>query len=109
MSATISGDTISLTRGDSLILTVSLEKDGEAYIPQDGDKIRFAMKKDISDKDCLILKDIDMNTMRLQIDPEDTKNLSFGSYIYDIELTTSDGFVDTFIGPATFKITKEVY
>ena len=67
------------------------------------------MKKDISDKDCLILKDIDMNTMRLQIDPEDTKNLSFGSYIYDIELTTNDGFVDTFIGPATFKITKEVY
>ena len=47
--------------------------------------------------------------MTLTLQPSDTKNLPFGNYVYDIELTTADGFVDTFIGPATFTLTGEVY
>lgn len=45
MSSQISGTTISLTRGDTLLLTIKLTKDGKPYTPQDGDKIRFALKK----------------------------------------------------------------
>lgn len=47
MSSQINGTTISLTRGDTLLLTIKLTKDGKPYTPQDGDKIRFALKKKI--------------------------------------------------------------
>ena len=72
---------------------------------------RFAMKKDYDDPDTevLIVKDIPTNTLILQLDPEDTKDLPFGTYVYDIQLTNSSGEVDTFITKAFFVITEEVY
>jgi hypothetical protein len=109
MSASINGENISLTRGDSLILHVNIMQNEEPYVPREGDVVRFALKKKSSDEECLILKDIDTETLQLIIEPDDTKNLPYGTYRYDIELTTAAGFVDTFIGPANFKITEEVY
>lgn len=110
MAATISGSTISLTRGDTLYLTVVMTKDGAAYTPVEGEKVRFAMKNKISDdEEPLILKDIPIDTMTLKLEPEDTKPLKYGVYKYDIEYTSVDGDVDTFIGPANFNITEEVY
>lgn len=109
MSASINGNAISLTRGDSLILHVNVMQNDEPYVPQEGDVIRFALKKNVNDENVLILKEIDLSSMQLIIEPEDTKELPYGTYKYDIELTTVGGFVDTFIGPANFKITEEVY
>ena len=109
MSASINGKDISLTRGDSLILGITITKDEEEYTPVTGDKVRFALKHVIADDEPLILKDADISTMTLTIEPSDTKNLAFGTYVYDIELTTHDGYVDTFIGPAKFNLTEEVW
>lgn len=109
MSASINGENISLTRGDSLILHVDVTQNFEPYVPQEGDVIRFALKKNSNDQEVLILKNVDLDSMQLIIEPEDTKSLPYGTYKYDIELTTVGGFVDTFIGPANFKITEEVY
>lgn len=109
MSAKVSGTTISLTRGDSLIIQISVNQEGKLYEIKPGDKIRFAMKKDLEDSEPLIMKPIDTQSLQLTIEPQETKKLEFGKYWYDIELTTEDGFVDTFIGPAAFMITKEVY
>lgn len=109
MSASISGNNITLTRGDTLYLTVLMTKNGVSYTPVEGEKVRFAMKKKIDDEELLILKDIPIDTMTLKIVPEDTKTLKYGSYKYDIEYTSVDGDVDTFIGPANFNITEEVY
>ena len=109
MSASISGTTISLTRGDSLVLGIDVVVDNAPYTPQEGDVIRFAMKSTVFADEVLIKKRIDLETMTLTILPSDTKDLSFGSYVYDLELTTADGVVDTFIGPASFIITQEVY
>ena len=36
---------ITLTRGDTLTLTVSLLKDNTPYVPAEGDSIRFAVSK----------------------------------------------------------------
>ena len=44
----------------------------------------------------------------IHIRPEDTKELSFGKYLYDIQLTTADGDIYTVIPPTTFEILKEV-
>jgi hypothetical protein len=58
MSAKVSGTTISLTRGDSLIIQISVNQEGKPYEVKPGDKIRFAMKKDLQDSEPLIMKQI---------------------------------------------------
>lgn len=106
----INGTSITMTRGDTLQAKISIyNKDGSIYVPQDGDNVRFAVKRDYNDSDVLIYKDIPMETLVLEINPDDTKSLTQpSSYVYDIQLTTADGRVDTFIAKAKFKITEEV-
>lgn len=102
---------ISLTRGDTGIFTVSLvDEQGEPFTPGTNDVIRFAMAKGhgVPREEVLIYKDIDISTMTFQINPEDTKPLSFATYKYDVEYTDAFGHVTTVI-MADFKITKEVY
>lgn len=111
MSASVNPSTkeISLTRGDSLILNFTITKNEEEYVPVQGDAVRFALKQTIPDDEPLILKDADITNQTIELLPSDTKQLAFGTYVYDIQLTTVDGYVDTFIGPATFRITEEVW
>lgn len=105
----ISGTKIMLTRGDTLKAHVSMIKqDGSEYVPQEGDSIRFAMKKSYSDSSVLVEKTIPNDTLLLHLEPNDTKLLEFGSYVYDIELTYSNGDVDTFIDRSVFELTEEV-
>ncbi len=109
MSIKVQGNRISLTRGDSMHVTVSILQNGEPYIPQEGDSIRFALKKDFDDEEPLVYRNIPIDTLQLILLPEDTKPLEFGKYWYDVELTKADGTVDTFIGPERFNITEEVH
>lgn len=105
----VNDKTITLTRGDSLAIKLDIfDSEGNAYTPSSGDVIRFAMKKSYSDSECLISKVIPNDTMMLSLAPSDTKELPFGSYVYDIELTYESGAVDTFIDRATFRLTEEV-
>lgn len=99
------GNTIYLTRGDTLQAQLSIQQDGAEYDVQSGDSIRFALKRNelnhsktqYVDQEPLILKDISNDTMMLRLDPEDTKELDFGTYVYDIQITMANGIVDTFI------------
>lgn len=109
MSYSVSGTTITLTRGDTFMAQISIvDKDGNTYVPVDGDSVRFAMKQKYTDLKPLLVKDISTDTLQLIIDPEDTKSLAFGNYVYDIQLTKASGEVDTFITTAKIKITEEV-
>ena len=66
--------------------------------PQPGDRLRFALKKHYDDANPLINKQIPMDTLILELEPEDTKDLDYGKYVYDIELTFAGGDIDTIIG-----------
>ena len=109
MSCTITGKTITLTRGDTLNVQVEILKDDAPYIPEKGDKVRFALKRNYTDDIPLIIKDIPTDTMILTLLPEDTKSLPFDDYVYDIEITFADESVDTFIPKGRFRLSEEVH
>lgn len=98
-------NTIYLVRGDTLEAQVTIKQGEDDYIPQEGDVIRFALKKDelnhnktqYINKSPLVLKVIPNDTLTLCLSSKDTANLDFGVYAYDIQLTTANGKVDTFI------------
>lgn len=98
---------ISLVRGDTLKMQIEILINDEPYTPVFGDKVRFAMKQTYSSSRVLINKNIPIDTLILHLEPKDTKKLSFGDYVYDIEITFSNGDVDTFIR-GTFKIEPEI-
>ena len=115
MSYSVDGNRITLTRGDSLYVEIGLKRGTQTYTPQEGDKIRFALKStkvvggEYADKAPLILKTIPNDTLILHLAPGDTKPLPFGDYVYDVELTYANGDVDTFITEAPFALTREVH
>ena len=106
----VNGKTITMTRGDTAKFKVSIfNQDGSSYTPENGDIIRFAVKQNYSElADILINTIIPNDTLILEISPEDTKELNFGSYVYDIQLTRVNGDIDTFINKGTLLITEEV-
>ena len=107
----ISGKTIRMTKGDTLEVPVNImTKEGLVYIPAAGDVIRFAMKKTYEDDEPLILKTIPNDTLILRLESSETKDLEVSKtpYVYDIELTTVTGTVDTFISGSLY-LTEEVY
>ena len=107
---TIDGNNnITLTRGDTLTLTVGLTKGGEPYVPEEGDVIRFALSKGYETDfgyDLLITEVIPNETLTFTLTPTQTA-LEYRAYNYDIQVTHSDGCVDTFIS-AKLTITGEV-
>lgn len=106
---TVKNSRITMTRGDTCRIKISLtDENGDEYIPQEGDVIRFAAKKTYSDPEPLIFKTVPLDTMILEISPEDTKQLDFGTYVYDIQITLADGTVNTFVTKAQLKIEEEV-
>ena len=106
----IKGNTIKMTRGDTLIAEVTIkESDGTTYEPAAGDSVRFAAKRQYCDSTPAILKDVNMSTMLLELDPEDTAELEFGRYVWDMELTYASGAVDTFITEGKLELLPEVY
>jgi len=103
------GKTIVLTRGDSFKQIIAAkDMDGKPYTPVSGDVIRFAAKRNYSDENLVIEKQIPYDTMLLQLTPDDTKSLEFGTYVYDIQITYSNGDVNTFLDKGTLKLTEEV-
>lgn len=98
---------IELTRGDTLKIKIDVLINGEAYTPRPEDSLRFAMKTTYNTSKLLVHKDIPIDTCILHLEPEDTKKLRFGEYVYDIQITFANGDVNTFIS-GKFKLKPEV-
>lgn len=104
---------IELVRGDTLMLNLNFEKKEteEVYEPVDGDKVIFTLRKNykgLTNDEILLQKFVDIySSLLLEIEPEDTNDLEYGSYKYDIEFDSWDGKIDTVL-QGTFKLTKEV-
>lgn len=101
---------IFITRGDSLSVTVSLtDNDGYAYEPVEGDSVFFRVKKSANAEEVLISKSLDIHDLIINIVEQDTRNLAFGSYRYEVEVITTDNDHYTVIKNAPFIITEELH
>ena len=111
MSWKIDGFNITLTRGDAFPARFPLYLDGEEYALQDGDSVRFAVR-DQDGESVLIEKDISDDYL-LDLESEDTKDLDFGTYRYDVQITFAESgkpltyIPDTPTGKARLKLTWE--
>ena len=103
----IKDSNIFLTRGDSASLKIKVKDiEGKDFIFTEDFKLVFSVKKNISDKYLTIQKEV-QNSINIEIVPEDTKQLAFGEYYFDIELQMNNK-IFTIITPHKFIICEEV-
>lgn len=105
-----SGKYIRMTRGDTLRVRIEItDENGNVYIPVEGDKVLFALKKEFDESECIICKEIPTDTLELHLSPDDTHKLEqMGVYLYEISITLNNGYVDTFIS-GTLTLLGEVH
>lgn len=97
---TVVNNTITLVRGDTVEIPVTIRtRDGDAYVPSEGDVIRFALKESYDSDSVLIKKVLSNDDLILRLESCETKGLPARKkpYVYDVELATVNGYVDTFI------------
>lgn len=111
---TIKDNIIKLTRGDSGTFEILItDSDGQPYELQEGDVVDFTVKNFVIGEQPLIQK----QGTAVQLHWEDTKDLPFGNYLFDVQITFANGDRDTIIAPEqnengiaipNFILTKEV-
>lgn len=108
----IQGTNISMTRGDSEAIKVIVKDTLGNIIPLiTGDTIYFTVRGNILNTTKVIEKiitEFDDGKALINIHPQDTNNLRFTTYVYDIQLNKENGTVKTIIPPSRFTITGEV-
>ena len=99
---------ISFARGDLYVFPFAVYIDGEMYT-EPLTSIYFTVKKHYFDKEAVFQKKLSDGTIiengdgsyTIRIEPEDTEELNFGVYDYDIQVTKVDEF-DLLIFKQTF-------
>lgn len=101
-----------IIRGDSKTFTFQRKDKNGEVITEKPDKMYLTIKQNEYEKQALIQKKIDdgirfeKDTYYVDFLPEDTNSLSFGEYVYDIEIINGD--VVKTIKKDTFVIESEV-
>lgn len=93
---------MTIVQGDTAIFTVNVDN----YVFNKHDVAYFTIKKSIKDNEVVIQKRITEfkdNSFKVFLDSKDT-NVPVDVYLYDIQLSLSDGRVDTIILPTKFTV-----
>lgn len=97
---------ILLTKGDNASFKVNvIEANGQIRQLFDDDTITLTVRK-TADSEIAFTKTADKGV--INIVPKDTKSLTAGTYVYDIQLTTFGGNIYTVIPISYFEIEQEV-
>lgn len=97
---------LKITRGDSDGYLVYIE--GREFVA--GDKVELTVRKKPESPSKAIHKTVTEfvdGKATIIMNPEDTSNLSWGEYVYDVQVTFEDGIVKTIIPVSPFTIDKE--
>lgn len=105
---TVKGSTITLNRCDSVVINVTVRQaDGQEYEMREGDVLYFAAKKKATDTSYAIAPKALKGTV-LELNSEDTEQLDFGTYLYDVRLITANGFTTTIIKPSNLIVEESI-
>lgn len=108
----IEGTNIRMTRGDSEAIKVTVKDTLGNIIPLiTGDTVYFTVRENLLNPTKIIEKvitDFDDGKAVINIHPQDTNNLRFSTYVYDIQLNLGNSTVKTIIKPSAFKVLAEV-
>lgn len=105
------GFKIYMTRGDDVVinLDITIVNDDDSrtpYIMEDGDTLTLTIKHNSEyGNEAAILQKV-YTAPQVSIFHDDTKDLEYGLYLYDIVLKTSEGLIYTLIID-TIELTKE--
>lgn len=102
----ITNNVIRITRGDTGIFTLYLQS-GCLNYDYSNDTVLFTVKANTYTEEILIQKQV-VYGENVIINPSDTANLPYADYVYDVQVTTANGVVDTVIPPTKFIVTQEV-
>ena len=103
-----------ITRGDDGFLDIDFRQRDypyDIYDLEEGDQVMLTVRKSKEqniDDDNPILIQIPLTDNHFHISSSDTEDLDFGNYIYDIQITFSNGIINTVIGPNIFRVLPEV-
>lgn len=103
----ISSLNISITRGDTATLEITFQGD----VPTDGDTVVMALKASPKKSETIWEKSasaFDEGVVCFEIAVEDTADLPFGTYYWDLRIFYSDGQVTTPFSPKKFVIQEVV-
>lgn len=104
----INGTDLKITRGDNALLAVDLKNaDGSEYILQDGDILYLTVNVGARQGKPLLQLKADASGV-FRFIPESTKQLNFGKYLYDIQLTTANKEIYTVIPVSKFEVLEEI-
>lgn len=103
----VNDNNIRMIRGDSGVFNISItDINGRNVELTDSDVLTFTLRRTVRNPTIILQKIIAGG--ELDIKPADTEGLTFGAYVYDIELKRADGYVDTVIPPHEFLLLEEV-
>lgn len=104
---TVNGLSLEMMRGNSESFTVSIEE--RPF--EEGDIVRFTVRKRENDDDVLLFKQVENFTEEgkavVELLPRDTNRLRGGAYIYDVKVIFNDGLAKTIIKD-TFTVEADV-
>lgn len=100
----VRGTKITFNRGDDIYIKVDIyDSEGQTYTLREGDKLFFSVKRKETDKNYAIApKELDYDV--IHISPEDTYDLAFGTYVYDVQMVTAEGRSNTIIKPSVLTL-----
>lgn len=107
---------ITIHRGTNKEVVISLCDDsGKDYKLSETEHLVFGVKDNVYNDKYLLSKVIKSNQFveaqkgyLLEITPEDTKNLSFGQYVYDVGLQKENGEFHIVVPCSTFTVAETV-
>ena len=102
----IEDNNIFLTRGDSATIEITIyQPDGvKPYVPATNDKIIFTVKNNVNNHEIALIKEFDSN-LSISLIKNDTINLNFGKYYFDVRLENSTEY-DTILTEGTFYVER---
>lgn len=116
MSFSVVQNRIRLVRGDSaeIRLVICDRVTGEPFIPGKRDELTFTLKRSLTDERPVLTKTLEQGIRQegtecfLVFWPDDTRRLSCGRYVYDVELVRENGYTDTLIPSRPFFLERDV-